>query len=492
MKKLLLAIFLLLFALQGFSQQFSQYNTGTLYDSFENPAQRTFIPDSSKMFASNFLVPNFNFNFFLTGDAQSAAKSRLFQSYYNTADLQVGQGKFNHLNLNMNNYSIMFKMYPNFNGNAELGFSLNTKVEAKGIVSDETLALLNGPGGFTGNTYANVFNDNFYYQIYQQIGFSYREEIDKDFAIGIKLNALSGVSYDKVEIDQSYIAFDKLNDAASLALQGSNYSSGNAGKSFAQNLLPTFRNPGVSVSIGATYKTEDGFTIQGNIKDLGFIHWNKTSNIYSFNNIGAPVTIHGLSTSAREDSIYNAASGITTIPSVSNKTSSFTTPTNGLAELSATHSYWFGADESVKFSPTLIASKELFYTGFTGALVAPFQYKKYVITLTSSYTDLNLFNFGAQFMIKTPNSEFFIGSERLFQTISIIRYSLSSVPSTTMPQVATNPTGFTGMDFFVGFAIKFGDIIEPNMNSSSIPNGEKGFIGKLWDKLFPSDPVKNH
>jgi len=486
MKKLLLITFLLLFTLHGFSQRFSQYNTGTLFDSFENPAQRTFIPDSSKMFASNFLVPNLNFNFFLTGDAQIPLKTRLFSSYYDTSPLQVGAGKYNHLNLNMNYYSIMFKIFPNINGNAELGFSLNTKVEAKGIVSDETVALFNGTGSFPNNSYDNIFNDNFYYQIYQQIGFSYREQIDNNFAVGIKFNALSGVSYNKLEIDQSHVDFDKTNDQASLALQGSNYSSSNEGQSFAQNLFPRFRNPGASISIGTTYKTEDGFTIQGNIKDLGFIHWNKASTIYSFNNIGAPVVVGGLSTASREDSIYNKASYITT-PSASatTKTGSFTTPTNGLLELSATHSYWFGADESVKFSPTLIASKELFYTGFTGALVAPFQYKKYVITVTSSYDDLNLFNFGGQFMIKTPNSEFFIGSESLFQSAHLISSSIKSTPNIT-------PSSFTGLDFFVGFAIKFGNIIEPNMNSSSVPNGEKGFIGKLWDKLFPTDPVKNH
>ena len=491
MNKLLLASFFLLFAVKGFSQQFSQYNTGTLYDSFENPAQRTFIPDSSKMFASNFLVPNFNVNFYLTGDAQTALKSRAFSSYYNTGALQIGNGKNNHIDINANNYLVMFKVFPDLNGNAELGFSINTKAEARGLVSDETIALLNGTGSFPNNSYSNIFNDNLFYQVYQQIGFTYREQINDRFAIGIKLNALSGVSYDKTEVDQSRITFDKLNDAADLELQGRNYSSNNDGKSFMQNMLPTFRNPGASISIGTTYKTDGGFTLQGNIKDLGFIHWNKTSSINFFNNFGSPVTIHGLSTSAREDSIYNKANFLTTNNN-SKKTTDFATPTDGLVELSASRSYWFGESDQFKFSPTLIASKEIAYTGFTGALVAPFQYQKYVVTLTSSYNDLNMFNFGGQFMIKTPNAEFFIGSERLYQTASLAVSAYKSAINLAAPQTNATPTGFTGMDFFIGFSVKFGNIIEPNMNSSFVPDGEKGFLGRLFDHIFPKDPVRNN
>src|SRR5476649_672222 len=104
MKNFLLVGFFLSFAIKGFGQQFSQYNTGTLYDSFENPAQKIFIADTSNRYAFNFLFPNFNTNFYLTGDVQSAAKSRLFSSYYNTSALQVGKGQYNHLNVNVNVY----------------------------------------------------------------------------------------------------------------------------------------------------------------------------------------------------------------------------------------------------------------------------------------------------------------------------------------------------------------------------------------------------
>src|SRR5437879_6955614 len=106
MKKLLLIFCLLFIAAKGFSQQFSQYNTGTLYDSFENPSQRSFVPDTSKMYAFNFLIPNFNTGFYLSGNAQSSLVSRAFGSKYNNSALQIGTGKYNYANAYANAYSI--------------------------------------------------------------------------------------------------------------------------------------------------------------------------------------------------------------------------------------------------------------------------------------------------------------------------------------------------------------------------------------------------
>ena len=90
MKKYLLIFCLLIFAPKLFAQQFAQYNTGTLYDSFENPAERSFIPDSSRMYASNFFFPTLDGNVFLTGDAQQTLKERLVKHTYMNSNLQIG------------------------------------------------------------------------------------------------------------------------------------------------------------------------------------------------------------------------------------------------------------------------------------------------------------------------------------------------------------------------------------------------------------------
>src|SRR4051812_7237934 len=117
MKKVLFFSFLFLFSARAFSQQFSQYNTGTLFDSFENPSQRSFIPDSSRQYASNFFFPSFNGNLSFSGDAQTPFKTRLFADAYDAASVPVGTGgSFNYLKANTSAYLFMLKIFTNLEG----------------------------------------------------------------------------------------------------------------------------------------------------------------------------------------------------------------------------------------------------------------------------------------------------------------------------------------------------------------------------------------
>jgi hypothetical protein len=473
MKKYLLVFCFLFFTVKLFAQQFSQYNTGTLYDSFENPAQKSFITDSSKQFASNLLIPNFNFNFFLSGDAQATLKNRVFLNQYNNSALQINQGKYNLANANANSYWLMIKMFTSLNGDVEMGISAQTRAEGKALFSDESVAAFNGTQSFSSETYNNIFNSSYYYQTYNQISYSYREKINKQFSFGFKLSALMGVEYQKLDITSSKATYDRVKDTVGVTLGGTYDAGFTPGHESNRDYLPTFRNPGAAISIGSMYRTEDAFIIQANIKDLGFIHWSSRSHIDDFNNSSI---IKGISTPAREDSIYNKVYGIVRGNAVQE---SFTTPIDGRAEISVNKSFWLDDDKMFKYSPTLVASKELFYPGFVGALVNPVQYQKYILTLTATYDDLEMFNLGAQIMVKTPNFEFYLGSDKLAQTASLA----SEVINKNSPSVSEN-SAFTGASFFLGFSIKFGPVIEHPMNASSIPTGEKGFLGRLWGRLF--------
>jgi hypothetical protein len=478
MKNFLLVLFFLLFSAKIFAQQFSQYNTGTLYDAFENPSQRAFIPDTSKKFASNFFIPSFNLNFFLSGDAQATLKTRAFLYNYNNSDLKIGQGdRFNRINENANVYILMLRMFSSLNGDEEMGFSWQLKSDGKGVLTDESIAAFNGPGSFKdGQLYSNIFNSRYYYQTYHQISFTYREKFNKQFSFGVKLSALLGVQYQKLNITGSEAEFNKITDSAVVALRGTYYSGFVPGHFVARDYLPSLRSPGASISIGTTYRTEDSFILQGNIKDLGFIHWSSRSDVYNFDNT---TIIGGLATPNREDSIYNKLT-----PLIHNNgiRGSFTTPIDGVAELSVNKSFWIDDDHIFKYSPTAVISKELFYEGFVGALVNPFQYQKYVATLTTTYDDLKTFNLGLQLMMKTPNWEFYIGSDKLTHTVSLA----SEVFNKNAPNISANG-GYTGANLFLGFTMKFGPIVEHPMNASTIPTGEKGFLGRLWGRLFKTD-----
>jgi hypothetical protein len=267
-----------------------------------------------------------------------------------------------------------------------------------------------------------------------------------------------------------------LQDTVGLALKGVYYYNFVPGHFTSHDFLPTLRNPGASITFGTTYKTRDNFLLQANVKDLGFIRWIGRSRIYDFDN---SAVIQGLSTPVREDSIYNKVYKIIHTNPIQG---SFSTPIDGRAELSASRTYWLDDDHEFKYSPTLIASKELFFPGFTGALVNPFQYEKYIITLTTTYDDLKIFNLGAQFMMQTPNCEFFFGSDKLLQSVSFLSQALNS----NSPAISEN-SAYTGSSFFIGFSMKFGHVVEHPMNASYIPTGEKGFLGRLWGRLFKTN-----
>jgi len=288
---------------------------------------------------------------------------------------------------------------------------------------------------------------------------------------------LLGVSYQKLNITGSQVTFDKAADSAVVGLQGKYYAGYIPGHFVTRDYLPNLRSPGAAISIGTTYRTEDSFILQGNIKDLGFIHWSSRSRYYDFN---GTTSIYGLSSPHREDSIYNKVSGI--VHGSNTVTGSFTSPIDGRAEFSASKSFWIDDNHMFKYSPTVVVSKELFYQGFIGALVNPIKYEKYSLTLTTTYDDLKIFNLGAQFMMQTPNWEFFIGSDKLMQSIALAGDQLNK----NSPDINKNGT-YTGADFFIGFSLKLGPVIEHPMNASSIPMGEKGFLGRLWSRWFKTN-----
>jgi len=467
-------VFLLHSAL--FAQQFSQYNAGTLYDSFENPSQKSFTPDSSRNVGFNLFVPNFNADLVLSGNAQELFKKRVFIGRYDESSLKLGQGNLNHLNTNINAYAFMLKLYTSLDGDKEIGFAIQTKGEGHGVFSDESAQLLGDNSTLGDDPLTGILNFNFNYQAYHQFGFTYRENLDKQFSFGIKLSALFGIVYNKVEINHSYLNFDRENDRAFISLAGRYHASFVPGKFEKSDVLPTTKNPGASISIGAAYISNDGIKMQWNVKDLGFIHWNQSSLAGTFNNTGV---IKGLSTIQFED---NLAKTVSTVVQSGASQQGFNSPTDGHAEFSASKSYWLGYN-SIKYTPTVILSKELFYSGVTGALVNHFQHGNLVATVTGSYDNNQIFNLGGQLMIKSPNAEFFIGSDRLWQTMGLARLAMNRTSSQ-----ASKNSEFSGANIYMGFSMKLGSVIEHPANASTIPMDEKrSFFKRFWQRITKKD-----
>jgi hypothetical protein len=329
MRKTLLLFCLIFCTANIFAQQFAQYNTETVYDSFENPSQRSFIRDTTKMLAFNFFFPSFTTNGFLVGNIQQTLINRIKYNKYDNSALQIGAGRRNHLNLNINAYLFMFKIYTSQKGDQELGFSMKLVGEGRATVTDETIALFNGGRDLPLSNYSGVFNSRGFGQVYQQYGISYREKVTPKLALGIKANFLLGVEQHDLKITQSDLTIDRTNNTATFTAQGAYYKTGR--KIFG------IKNPGVSVSLGGSYQYDNGMILQANLKDLGFIYWAADPSKVTVN---GSTTITDFTSGQSEHNVDSQLSGLINRGITTEK--AFLSNTNGIIEASLSKRVWFG------------------------------------------------------------------------------------------------------------------------------------------------------
>jgi hypothetical protein len=113
----------------------------------------------------------------------------------------------------------------------------------------------------------------------------------------------------------------------------------------------------------------------------------------------------------------------------------------------------------------------LFYRGGDIAFVNNFKYKDFSLSLIPDYNLNQFFMVGAQTMYKTPNFEFFLGSDNIGKSISIRQDAVAS-------------NGYNGGSFYMGVNIKFGYTVEHPLNSSYMPGlndqEETGFFKRIF------------
>lgn len=465
MKKLLFTLLFFFAIFTSWAQQFLQYQTGTLYDSFENPAQRAFIPDSSRQFSFNFLIPNLGSSGNIIGNGQTSIQSLINKGVYNSSGLVSGLHNNTILNVGANQYWFMLKMYNRLNGDQEFGVSAQTKAEGRGLVTDETLLLLDSYRNFNNGTENNnLFNNTLQGQAYHQLSLTIRQKFSSNLALGIKLSTLLGIYYNKLAIDQSSFLVQNNAMQAQLGLQGQYRSS--FVETYPKRALLGLRNPGAAISFGLQSQLENGLLLQGNIKDLGFIRWGGSAITYDFN---GTIPVKNIATTSN-----NSSRILTETDNLITKTGSnyaFYAPIDGKAEVAVSKKYSFFTDD-FSYSPVLIVSKHLFYNGISAALVNHFTFKNLWFTALASYNNDRVWNAGAQIMIKSPNAEFFIGTEQLFKSARFFNQSKTVYNS-------------SGINAFLGFSAKFGHFIEHPANASYIPMGnERGFFNRMWLRIF--------
>lgn len=448
------------------AQQFSLYNSRTLYDSFENPSQRAYQVDTSRRYAFNFFIPTISINSSFSGPAQSAFKTLLYDGVFNGREITVGENKRNNITFHSNNYVAMIRMLKSVKKYKEMGLSWQIRNDGRAEVSNEIFAIFDDYRIFNSSSLQDLFNLNGYNQSYHQFSLTYRQNYTKRLAIGAKFSLLSGISYTNINVRQSEINIDEPTDVIDVSLRGTLRSSFKFDNFQRDMVNPNFRNPGLSVTAGASYKLRDGWFVLGNLKDVGFIKWSKDSYEYNFDT--GKIFIDNASNQSADNRLADSLDK--NISSISvNK--SYLSAINGKAEVLINKD--FG-----NYRPNLILSKSIYYKGGDIALVNNYHYKKYVFTAMADYNTNGFLQLGGQFMVKTPNVEFYMGSDHLVKSLEILK--------TYYKNETTYSNGYTGVSFYMGFALKFGRVLEHPTNATQIPGFMKdpagGFINRLFRK----------
>lgn len=466
LKTSLWAIILLGTFSSTYAQQFSLYNSRTLYDSFENPSQKAYQVDTSRRFAFNFFIPTISINSSFSGPAQAAFKTLIYDGVFNGRDITIGENKRNTITLNSNNYVAMLRMLGSVKKYQEMGLSWQIRNDGRAEVTNEVFAVFDDYRIFNSSTLQDFFNVNAYNQSYHQFSFTYRQNYTKRLAIGAKFSLLSGISYTSMKVLQSEINMDESTDIIDVSVRGTMRSSFKFDDFQRKMVNPNFKNPGLSITAGASYKLRDGWFVLGNLKDVGFIKWSNNSYEYNFDT--GKIVIDNASNQSADDRLADSLDNRISSISISK---SYLSAINGKAEILINKD--FG-----NYRPNLILSKSIYYKGGDIALVNNYHYKNYVFTGMADYNTNGFLQLGGQFMIKTPNVEFYMGSDHLVKSFELLK---------TFYKNETNySNGYTGASFYMGFALKFGRILEHQANSTQIPGFMRdpsgGFIKRLIGK----------
>lgn len=463
LKRGFFACLLLLSFQQLQAQQYGLFNTKTLFDGFENPAQKVFTLDSSRKFASNFLLPYLGATAASQGNSDFIRKA-INENNFNAKDIPLGNGKFNTIYQQANIYVLTLKIFNSYKYQKELGFSWQIRTDGNVNYTNETIALLDTYRRFTdGKAYDGVFNNKGYNQTYHQFSVTYRENYTKRLSFGAKFSLLSGSTYNKLNIADSYFQLSEATNSLVARLKGNYRSSFENGRDIRVNtFMPTFRNPGASISFGTSYQAKSGVFLMANIKDLGFIYWGKSNYESIFN--GA-INIPDLANSTPKQ-IENK---ITDLAQVNLLHKGFYSPTNAKIDAMISKTYGF-------YTPSLIVSKNLFFNGGDVAFVNRFRYEDFSLSVVPDYNFNKFVMVGVQAMYQTPNFEFFLGSDNLFKSVS--------QANGYFKKDASIGSGYNGASVYLGLGIKFGNIVEHPQNSSTMPGVGEETQQSFFKKLF--------
>lgn len=463
MKKIIGLIIVFLSPLLLFSQNILLNHSGTQYDSFENPVQQSFEKDFSRKYAVT-LLPHLNGFLSFKGDEEKAFKKFLFTRVVSESSFaNLGTAKTNQLNVNTNIYLVNYRIFKTLNYQRELGFSLQLREEGLANITNETISFIDDYRKFSKTTYQNPFNGSGYNQSYWQLGLTYRENYNERWAFGGKISLLNGLIYNKVNVYASQLTINQ-NNSYNASLTGNYISSFGFNSLSLTKLLPNLKNIGVAASLATSYKTPSGFYFTLNLKDMGFIHWGKSTSKYSFNTNTTVIN------PSSNNPLSQVLDPIIADSKIHETNKPFNSKIDTKIEFAASKKFGF-------YNPVFVFSKSAFNPQGQIAVINNLQKNSFVFSLSPIYDLQSKFNLGAQIMVKSPNMEFYAGSEHVFPT-----YYLAKSYLTKSEDIGkSNPRA----SFYMGINVKFGSKMQSIGTAEEIPglnDKETGYVVRLSKK----------
>ena len=460
LKKTLFLFLIISCALNVSAQQFNLYNSRTLFDVFENPSQSAYQIDTSRRIAFNFFIPTVTANATASGSANSAIKTLLYNGRVDGSNLAIEQNKFSTVAFNTNNYIAVLRILHTVKKSQEIGLSWQVRDDGRIKVTNETLAAFDNYDLFDNTSSASgFFNNNGYNQSYHQFSLAYRQDVTKRLSVGAKGSLLSGISYTSFKVIESNIIIDDVADIINVSMIGNLRSSFKFDNFKSKALRPNFKSPGLSVTTSASYKFLNGWFVMGNLKDIGFIKWNKDSYEYNFN--AANIEIDNATGPTADDRFTDS---LDQRISNSRTNRSYFSLLNGKAEVLINKNYG-------NYQPNLIISKSLLYEGGDIILTNNYHYRNFVVSASAGYNTSKYLAIGGQLMVKSPNAEFFLGSDQLPKSLEMIKNARNNTPPYS--------ESYIGGSFYMGFAVKFGRVLEHPANANFIPG-----MNEPWGTRF--------
>lgn len=471
MKKILLIVVLFVLINRAQAQQYALFNTRTLFDSFENPAQKGFALDSSRQYLSNFLIPYLDVSSLNKGNSNTYIRNLVNQGYQ-----QNRTGNFKDprsLREEVNIYLAALRIFKYHRFAAEMGFSWQIRAFST-IEYDEKIsrALFQvNAKDFLTIPRSNIFNNNGKMFAYHQFGFSYRENYDKKWAFGFKLSLLSGIGYADFYASKSNVSIIPAQDQMNLSMKGTYRLNYPANLAFKPENIFSFKNLGAALSFGLSHSGSDGVLVMANLKDLGFIRWGKRSVQANFDETRTFSNITG------SNADKNLSDAMEKIGSASKKEKAFTETINSKIDLLIAKN--FGA-----YHPNIILTKDIFDKYGELALVNTFKTGLFSFSAVPTINTDKDFKLGMQGMIQSPNFEMFLGTNDIIGSY----YATKELLKNNSAEASSYHRG----SVYLGMAFKIGYVVEHPQNMSWMPGVG---VGKekpgLFIRLFSIFKKKN-